>query len=157
MKDTTTPSTLHAALGRPVQILLVEDSPSDVAMTVLALRDGRIANELHTAPDGEAAMDFLRRRGQFRTAPRPDLIVLDLNLPRKDGREVLAEVKADEDLRVIPVVVLTTSAGEADVLRSYSLHANAYITKPVDLEQFLAAVRQVEDFWLTLVRLPAGR
>ena len=150
----TTPQILHGSLGRPVQILLVEDSPSDVAMTVAALREGHIANDMHVAGDGEAAMDFLYRRDEFGDAPRPDLILLDLNLPKKDGREVLAEVKADDDLKVIPVVVLTTSAAESDVLRSYKLHANSYVTKPVGFEQFLAAVQEIENFWLTLVRLP---
>jgi CheY-like chemotaxis protein len=150
----TTHQILHGSLGRPVQILLVEDSPSDVAMTVAALREGHIANDMHVAGDGEAAMDFLYRRGEFGDAPRPDLILLDLNLPKKDGREVLAEVKADDDLKVIPVVVLTTSAAESDVLRSYKLHANSYVTKPVGFEQFLAAVQEIENFWLTLVRLP---
>ena len=148
---------LHASLGRPVQILLVEDSPSDVAMTRAALREGWIANELNVATDGEVAMEFLRRQGEFADAPRPDFIILDLNLPKKDGREVLAEVKGDEDLRAIPVAILTTSAAEADVLRSYKLYANAYITKPLGFDEFLAAVQQIESFWLSLVRLPEGR
>jgi chemotaxis family two-component system response regulator Rcp1 len=147
---------LHASLGRTVRILLVEDSASDVAMTVAALREGWIANDLHVATDGEAAMDFLYRRGEFGNAPRPDLIILDLNLPKKDGREVLAEVKADEDLKAIPVAILTTSSAEADVLRSYNLHANSYMTKPVGFDQFLATVQQIETFWLTYVRLPDG-
>ncbi|MCW3035866.1 MAG: receiver box response regulator, partial [Actinobacteria bacterium] len=120
----------HRSLGRPVQILLVEDSPSDVAMTVAALREGHIANDMHVAGDGETAVDFLHRRGEFAGVPRPDLILLDLNLPKKDGLEVLADVKADDDLKTIPVVVLTTSAAESDVLRSYKLHANSYVTKP---------------------------
>ncbi|MCW3044765.1 MAG: two-component system response regulator [Actinobacteria bacterium] len=144
----------HRSLGRPVQILLVEDSPSDVAMTVAALREGHIANDMHVAGDGETAVDFLHRRGEFAGVPRPDLILLDLNLPKKDGLEVLADVKADDDLKTIPVVVLTTSAAESDVLRSYKLHANSYVTKPVGFEPFLAAVQQIETFWLTLVRLP---
>ncbi|MEA2504754.1 MAG: hypothetical protein QOG36_1797 [Actinomycetota bacterium] len=144
----------HGSLGRPVQILLVEDSPSDVAMTVAALREGHIANDMHVAGDGETAVDFLHRRGEFAGVPRPDLILLDLNLPKKDGLEVLADVKADDDLKTIPVVVLTTSAAESDVLRSYKLHANSYVTKPVGFEPFLAAVQQIETFWLTLVRLP---
>ena len=144
----------HGSLGRPVQILLVEDSPSDVAMTVAALREGHIANDMHVAGDGETAVDFLHRRGEFARVPRPDLILLDLNLPKKDGLEVLADVKADDDLKTIPVVVLTTSAAESDVLRSYELHANSYVTKPVGFEPFLAAVQQIETFWLTLVQLP---
>ena len=147
---------LHGTLGRPVHIPLVEDSPADVAMTVAALREGHIVNDMHVAGDGEEALDYLFRRGEFRDAKRPDLILLDLNLPKKDGREVLAEVKADGDLKVIPVVVLTTSAAESDVLRMYKLHANSYITKPVGFEQFLSAVQHIEDFWLTLVRLPDG-
>jgi CheY-like chemotaxis protein len=147
---------LHGSLCRPVQILLVEDSPSDVAMTVAALREGHIANDMHVASDGEEALDYLFRRGEFRDAPRPDLILLDLNLPKKDGREVLAEVKADDSLRVVPVVVLTTSAAESDVLRMYKLHANSYITKPVGFDQFLSAIQHIEDFWLTLVRLSDG-
>ncbi|MEA2565470.1 MAG: hypothetical protein QOD49_647 [Actinomycetota bacterium] len=145
----------HRSLGRPVQILLVEDSPSDVAMTVAALREGHIANDMHVAGDGETAVDFLHRRGEFAGVPRPDLILLDLNLPKKDGLEVLADVKADDDLKTIPVVVLTTSAAESDVLRSYKLHANSYVTKPVGFEPFLAAVQQIETFWLTLVQLPS--
>lgn len=145
---------LRENLGRPIQILLVEDSPSDVAMTVAALREGRIANELYTVGDGEAAMQFLHREGSYGDSPRPDLILLDLNLPKKDGREVLEEVKVDDDLKTIPVVILTTSSAEADVLRSYQLHANAYVTKPVGFEAFLAAVRSIEGFWLSLVRLP---
>ncbi|HVL05344.1 MAG TPA: response regulator [Acidimicrobiales bacterium] len=144
-------------MGRPVRILLVEDSPSDVAMTIEALREGRIANEMHVVDDGEVAMDFLHREGEFADAPRPDLIILDLNLPRKDGREVLEEIKNDEDLKAIPVVVLTTSSAEADILRSYKLHANSYVTKPVGFEPFLAAVHAIEEFWLALVRLPPGR
>ena len=144
----------HGSLGRPVQILLVEDSPSDVAMTVAALREGHIVNDMHVAGDGETAVDFLHRRGEFAGVPRPDLILLDLNLPKKDGLEVLADVKADDDLKAIPVVVLTTSAAGSDVLRSYKLHANSYVTKPVGFEPFLAAVQQIENFWLTLVQLP---
>jgi two-component system response regulator len=154
---TSSTQSLNADLGRPIQILLVEDSPSDVAMTIEALREGRIVNDLHVAEDGEVAMAFLRRDGRYADAPRPDLIILDLNLPKKDGREVLEEVKNDEDLKAIPVVVLTTSCAEADVLRSYKLHANSYVTKPVGFEPFLAAVRGIEDFWLSLVRLPPKR
>jgi two-component system, chemotaxis family, response regulator Rcp1 len=148
------PQALHTALGRPINILLVEDSPSDVAMTVAALREGRIVNQLHLAEDGEVAMAFLRREGPHSDAPRPDLIILDLNLPRKDGREVLEEVKSDDAFKFIPVVVLTTSSEETDILRSYKLHANAFVTKPVGFEPFLTAMREIEGFWLSLVRLP---
>ena len=145
---------LDPSLGRPVQILLVEDSPSDAAMTIEALHEGRISNQVHVATDGELAMAFLRRQGPYADAPRPDLILLDLNLPRMDGREVLREVKEDLNLKTIPVIVLTTSAAEGDILKSYELHANAYVTKPVAFEAFLAPVRGIEDFWLALVHLP---
>jgi chemotaxis family two-component system response regulator Rcp1 len=142
------------SIGRPIQILLVEDSPSDVAMTRAALRDGRIANDLSVVNDGEQAMAYLRREGEYANALRPDLVLLDLNMPKKDGREVLAEVKDDPDLKTIPIIVLTTSAAEGDILRSYELHANSYVTKPVGLDDFLESVRGIENFWLTLVRLP---
>jgi CheY-like chemotaxis protein len=141
--------------GRPIEILLVEDNPGDVRLTVEALRDAKVRNRLHVAVDGVEALAFLRREGKHAEAPRPDVILLDLNLPRKDGREVLAEVKADEDLRRIPVVVLTTSSSEQDIVRTYDLHANCYITKPVDLEQFIKVVKGIEDFWLTIVKLPS--
>jgi len=140
--------------GRPVEILLVEDSPSDTELTVEALREAKVRNHLSLVEDGVQAMDFLHRRGVFARAPRPDLIMLDLNLPRKDGREVLAEIKSDSALKSIPVVVLTTSKAEQDVLRAYNLHANCYITKPVDFEQFLKVVRSIESFWLFIVTLP---
>ena len=156
MNSATTQQVCHGTIGRPAHVLLVEDSPSDVAMIVAALREGHIASDMYVAGDGEEALDYLFRRGQFRDAQRPDLILLDLNLPKKDGREVLAEVKADGDLKVIPVVVLTTSAAESDVLRMYKLHANSYITKPVGFVQFLAAIQHIEEFWLTLVRLSHG-
>lgn len=145
---------LKSSLRFPVQILLVEDSPSDAAMTIEAMHEGRIVNQMHVATDGEMAMAFLRRQGPFADAVRPHLILLDLNLPRMDGREVLREVKNDLNLRTIPVIVLTTSAAEADILKAYELHANAYVTKPVAFEAFLAAVRGIEDFWLALVHLP---
>lgn len=138
----------------PINILLVEDNPGDVRLTVEALREGKVHNQLSVARDGVEALAFLRREGQFAEAPRPDVILLDLNLPKKDGREVLAEIKADERLRRIPVVVLTTSKAEEDILRSYALHANCYVTKPVDLEQFITVVRSIEDFWFSIVRLP---
>jgi two-component system, chemotaxis family, response regulator Rcp1 len=142
--------------SKAIDILLVEDNPGDVQLAREALESGKVRNTLYVANDGEAAMDFLRRRGPHANAPRPDLVLLDLNLPRKDGREVLAEVKGDEDLKRIPVVILTTSAGEEDILKSYNLHANCYITKPIDLGQFLKVVRSIEDFWLTIVKLPDG-
>ena len=137
----------------PIEILLVEDNPADVRLTQEALREGKVRNNLHIARDGEEALAFLRREGE----PRPDLILLDLNLPRRDGREVLKEIKSDRRLMTIPVVVLTTSAAEADIVKSYSLHANCYITKPVDLEQFITVVKSIDDFWLTIVKLPPDK
>jgi len=139
----------------PIEILLVEDNPGDVRLEVEALKEAKILNHLSVVKDGAEAMEFLRRKGKFADVEKPDLILLDLNLPKKDGREVLAEIKADVDLKRIPVVVLTISRDEADVLTSYNLHANAYIIKPLDLEQFINAVRKIEDFWLTVVRLPS--
>jgi CheY-like chemotaxis protein len=142
---------------RPGEILLVEDNPGDVRLTIESLKEGKegkVRNHLHVARDGVEALEFLRRQGPFGDAVRPDLILLDLNLPRKDGREVLAEIKSDVELKTIPVVVLTTSRAESDVLRSYELQANCYITKPVDLEQFIGVIRSIEDFWLTIVTLP---
>ncbi|MHB1048165.1 MAG: response regulator [Thermoanaerobaculia bacterium] len=141
----------------PIEILLVEDNPADVRLTREALKDAKVLNNLSVVMDGEEAMAFLRRQGRHAEAPRPDLILLDLNLPRKDGREVLAEVKEDESLRSIPVVILTTSKSEADILRSYDLHANCYISKPVGLEEFLRVVESIEDFWLSVVRLPSDK
>jgi CheY-like chemotaxis protein len=140
--------------AEPIEILLVEDDPGDVLMTQEALAESKVANNLHVVSDGEAAMDFLHRRGEHEGAPRPGLVLLDLNLPRMDGREVLAEIKGDEALRRIPVVVLTTSEAEEDILRSYDLHANAYVTKPVEFEQFVYVVRQIDDFYISIVRLP---
>ncbi len=138
----------------PMEILLVEDNPGDARLTREAFKDGKLLNALHHVQDGVEAMAFLRREGAYSTAPRPDLILLDLNLPRRDGREVLAEIKHDEELKLIPVVVLTTSNDEQDILKSYNLHANCFITKPVRLEQFLKVVESIEEFWLTIVRLP---
>lgn len=138
----------------PIHILLVEDNPGDATLTRLALEKGKIANCLHLVEDGVEAMSFLRNQGPYAESPRPDLILLDLNLPRKDGREVLAEVKADPDLAGIPVVVLTTSQSADDVLKSYELHANAYVTKPVELKQFMHAIRSIDDFWVCIVRRP---
>jgi CheY-like chemotaxis protein len=137
----------------PIEILLVEDSKPDVRLTVEALKEAKVLNHLHIVPDGVEAMMFLRRAGRHAGAVRPDLILLDLNLPRKDGREVLEEVKQDSELKHIPVVILTTSQAEADILRSYRLQANAYVVKPVDLDQFLKAVRAIEQFWLEIVKL----
>ena len=139
---------------QPIEILLVEDSPSDIELTVEALADGKIRNHLSIVEDGVKALEFLYRRGAFADAPRPDLILLDFNLPRKDGREVLAEIKADANLKSIPVVVLTTSDAEQDVLRAYAAHANCFVTKPVDFNQFLKVVKAIENFWLTIVKLP---
>lgn len=140
--------------GIMIQILLVEDDPGDVIITREAFAENKVRNHLSVVSDGEAAMAFLRREGGFADAPRPDLILLDLNLPRKAGHEVLAEIKSDVDLQRIPVVVLTTSDAEEDILRSYDLHANAYVTKPVDFDCFLNVVRQIDDFFVTVVRLP---
>ncbi|MHC4697719.1 MAG: response regulator [Planctomycetota bacterium] len=140
--------------GRPVEILLVEDSPGDVRLTQENFRDSRIRNNLWVVNDGEEAMAFLRRQGKHASAVRPNLIVLDLNLPKMDGHEVLAQIKADEELKRIPVVILTNSKAEGDILRTYNLHANCYITKPLGLEQFTKVVRSIEDFWLTMVKLP---
>ncbi|MCZ2077851.1 MAG: response regulator [Bryobacteraceae bacterium] len=140
--------------GKPIDILLVEDNPGDVRLATEALKTGRIKNQMHVASDGEEAMDFLLRKGEFANAPRPDLVLLDLNLPRKDGREVLAEIKSHPDLRSIPVIILTTSRSEQDILKAYDLHANCYIAKPIDVEQYWAAIRCFEDFWFTVVKLP---
>ncbi len=140
--------------GHPIEILLVEDNAGDVRLTQEALKDGKVRNRLSVAENGEEALAFLRREGQFANAPRPDVILLDLNLPRKDGREVLAEIKADPNLKRIPVVILTTSQAEQDILKTYNLHANCYIAKPVDLDRFIEVVKAIEDFWLTIVKLP---
>lgn len=139
---------------RPIEVLLVEDDPGDILLTKEAFEDNKVRNNLHVVSDGEEAIAFLRRQGPYAQAPRPDLVLLDLNLPRKDGREVLQEVKADPELRSIPIVVLTTSEADEDIVRSYRLHANAYVTKPVDFEQFIQVVRQIDDFFVTVVKLP---
>ena len=141
-------------MKRSVEILLVEDSPGDIRLTQEAFKEGKLLNRLHVVQDGEAALQFLRREGAYAQAVRPDLILLDLNLPKKDGREVLAEIKAQDTLKRIPVVVLTTSRAEQDVLKVYDLHANCYITKPVDLEDFLRVLTAIEDFWLQVVKRP---
>jgi len=145
---------MSAISGTPIQILLVEDSPSDAKLTLKALNLAKVANKVFHVEDGMEAMDFLFRRGMYADSPRPDLILLDLNLPKKDGREVLEELKRDASLNTIPVVVLTTSKAEEDVLRSYQLHANCYITKPVNFERFLEVVQSIEQFWLSVVVLP---
>lgn len=139
---------------RSIDVLLVEDDPGDVLMTREAFEDNKVANNLFVVNDGVTAMEFLRKQGEHTDAPTPDLVLLDLNLPRMDGREVLAALKEDPELRRIPVVVLTTSEAEEDVLRSYSLHANAYVTKPVDFARFIEVVRQIDEFFVTVVRLP---
>ena len=142
------------ASGAPIEILLVEDNPGDVRLTQEAVREAKIRNRLNVVNDGEQAIAYVRRQGAFADRPRPDLILLDLNLPRKDGREVLQELKSDPDLHRIPVVVLTSSAAEQDILHTYDLYANAYVTKPVDLEQFMHVVSSIQDFWLNIVKLP---
>ena len=140
--------------GAPIEILLVEDNPGDVRLTQEAIREAKIRNKLNVVNDGEQAVAYVRRQGDYSDQPRPDLILLDLNLPKKDGREVLQELKSDRDLHRIPVVVLTSSAAEQDILRTYDLYANAYVTKPVDLEQFMHVVSSIQDFWLNIVKLP---
>jgi two-component system, chemotaxis family, response regulator Rcp1 len=140
---------------RPIEILLVEDSPSDANLTIREFSKAKIANNLHWIEDGETAMEYLHQHGEFTNAPRPDLILLDLNLPGMDGREVLEEVKSDPELKRIPIVILTTSNDEQDVLRSYNLNANCYVTKPIDIEQFIQVVQLIKDFWLAAVLLPA--
>ena len=140
--------------GRPIEVLLVEDSPGDVRLTQEAFRDATVRTHLHVVTDGVEAMAFVKRQGEHANAPRPDLILLDLNLPKMDGREVLALIKEDADFKTIPVVVLTTSGAEEDILRTYRLHANCYLVKPVDLNGFLSVVKSIDDFWLARVRLP---
>ena len=140
--------------GTPIEILMVEDNPGDVRLTIEALKETKVRNNLNVVRDGAEALAFLRRQGRYTQAPRPDLILLDLNVPRVDGRQVLAEIKADTDLRRIPVVVLTASQAEEDILKTYDLQANCYVTKPVDLDQFIKVVQSIETFWLTIVRLP---
>jgi len=140
--------------GDPIEILLVEDNPGDVRLTREALKEAKVRNNLHVATDGAEAVDFLHRRGDYADSPRPHLILLDLELPRKDGHQVLQDIKADEALRDIPVVVLTSSEAEEDILKAYQLNVNCYVTKPVELDEFLEVVRAIEDFWLTVVKLP---
>ena len=145
---------MNTSEGRPIEILLVEDSPSDTDLTLEALKDFKVRNHVSVVEDGVMALKFLRREAPYADAPRPDMIMLDLNLPRKDGREVLADIKKDDNLRPIPIVVLTTSRADQDILRAYQLNANCYITKPVDFNQFLEVVRSIEAFWLFVVTLP---
>jgi two-component system response regulator len=148
---------MNSISARPIQILLVEDSPSDAELTLTALKMAKVVNQVSHVEDGVEAMEFLRQEGKYAQSQRPDLILLDLNLPRKDGREVLEELKADPDFQLIPVVILTTSQAEQDIIRSYKLHANCYITKPVNFDRFLEVVQSIENFWLTVVALPTGK
>jgi two-component system, chemotaxis family, response regulator Rcp1 len=143
-----------ADIGKPINLLIVEDNPGDVRLIREALREGLVRNKIYSVADGEEAMAYLYKQDNFSEAPRPDLILLDLNLPRKDGREVLAEIKSDKDLNSIPVVILTSSEAEKDILKAYDLNANCFITKPVELDQFLSVVRSIENFWLSVVKLP---
>ena len=145
-------SSLH-----PIEILLVEDNPGDSRLAKEALKESKLKNNLYVAEDGVEAMNFLYKKGKYSKMPRPDLVILDLNLPKKDGREVLAEIKNDDNLKRIPVVILTISKAEEDILKTYNLHANCYVTKPLDLDQFMKVVRSIEDFWLTIVKLPNGK
>jgi two-component system, chemotaxis family, response regulator Rcp1 len=147
---------MSTQVGSPIEILIVEDNEGDVRLAREALRESKIRNTIHHVPDGVEAMDFLHRQGRYAQAPRPDLILLDLNLPRMDGREVLAAIKSDAELKRIPVVILTVSNDEIDIFKTYNLHANCYITKPLDLDQFIQVVKSIEDFWLTIVKLPNG-
>jgi chemotaxis family two-component system response regulator Rcp1 len=141
----------------PIEILLVEDNPGDSRLAKEALKDSKLLNNLSIAEDGVEAMNFLYKKGKYANVPRPDLIILDLNLPKKDGREVLEEIKTNDDLKRIPVVILTISKAEEDILRTYNLHANCFISKPIDLDQFIKVVKSIEDFWLTIVKLPNGK
>ncbi|MBI5740158.1 MAG: response regulator [Nitrospirae bacterium] len=145
---------MNNVTGNPIEVLLVEDNPADVRLMRESLKDSKVRNYLHVVNDGEEAMSFLRREGKYSGVPRPDLIMLDLNLPKKDGREVLEEIKNDPELKQIPVVIVTTSSADEDIVKSYCLHANCYVTKPVDLDQFMKVVHAIEDFWLTIVKLP---
>lgn len=147
---------MNGSDGIPIEILLVEDNPDDADLTLSALRDARVRNRVTVLDDGVEAIAYLRRQGHYKDAVRPDLILLDLNLPRKNGREVLAEIKQDPSLRRIPVVIMTSSDDEKDILAAYNLHVNCYVTKPVDLDQFIKVVRSIEHFWLSVVKLPAA-
>ena len=143
-------------LGRPANFLLVEDNPGDVRLTQEALKSHKLQNNLHVVTDGEEAMAFLRKQGKYKDAPRPDIILLDLNLPKKDGREVLAEIKSEPGLKTIPVVIISSSEAEQDIIKSYNLNANCYVTKPVNFDQFIKVVQSINDFWLTIVKLPGS-
>jgi len=143
-------------LGRPANFLLVEDNPGDVRLTQEALKSHKLQNNLHVVTDGEEAMAFLRKQGKYKDAPRPDIILLDLNLPKKDGREVLAEIKSEPSLKTIPVVIISSSEAEQDIIKSYNLNANCYVTKPVNFDQFIKVVQSINDFWLTIVKLPGS-
>ncbi len=143
-------------IGKPVEILLVEDNPGDVRLTLEILKDGKVNNNMHVVKDGLEALSFLRGEGEFADAPQPHLILLDLNLPGKNGREVLAEIRGDKNLKRIPVIILTTSNAEQDILNAYDLHANCYITKPIDLNRFISVIKSIENFWLTIVKLPGN-
>ena len=145
---------MNMKAAKPIEILLIEDSPSDAALTIEALQEGKIANNLNRAADGVEALAYLKQQGKFAESPRPDLIMLDLNLPKKDGREILRELKTDPSFKLIPIIVLTTSRADKDVLQSYELNANCYITKPVDFQQFIEVVKSIERFWLSVVTLP---
>jgi len=144
------------SLGRPANFLLVEDNPGDVRLTQEALKSHKVQNNLHVVTDGEEAMAFLRKQGKYKGAARPDIILLDLNLPKKDGREVLAEIKSDPNLKTIPVVIISSSEAEQDVIKSYDLNANCYVTKPVNFDQFIKVVQSINEFWLTIVKLPGN-
>jgi CheY-like chemotaxis protein len=143
-------------VGKPIEILLVEDNPGDVRLTREALKESKIINNLHVVMDGEEAMKFLLQKGEYKNKPKPDIVLLDLNLPKKDGREVLAEVKANNRIKRIPIVILTSSEADEDIIKTYNLHANCYIAKPVDLDQFSKVVKTIGDFWFSIVKLPDG-
>lgn len=155
MNQVVSQSSDHVGLGKPIEILLVEDNPEDAALTMDTLREGRLRNNVTRVEDGVQAIEYLHRINGYAGAQRPDLILLDLRLPRMDGREVLAEIKGDPNLKRIPVVIMTCSNAEKDIFETYNLHANCYVTKPIELDDFIAAVRKIEDFWLTIVKLPA--
>lgn len=149
-------STVYSIYGKPIEILLVEDNPDEASLTIDTLKEGRVRNNVTHVEDGVDAITFLRRQGKFANAPRPDLILLDLKLRRKHGKEVLAEIKADAELKSIPVVIMSKSSSERDILESYNLHANCYVQKPLDLDEFILSVRRIEDFWISFVKLPAA-
>ena len=153
---TTNGSTVYSVYGKPIEILLVEDNPDEASLTIDTLGEGRVRNNVTLVDDGVDALTYLRRQGKFANAPRPDLILLDLKLRRKHGKEVLAEIKADSELRSIPVVVMSKSSSERDILETYDLHANCYVKKPLDLDEFILAIRKIEDFWISFVKLPAA-